>query len=371
MTTLPPTGISVAIRTPLEEFDLDVEFSSRKRTIGVFGTSGSGKTTLIESISGIRRNVTGQLLFDGATWLDTEKQIDLPPENRSVGFIPQDQRLFPHLSVRKNLSFGHRNKSPSRKVDAVSSFQEIVELLDLDSLLDRSVTEISGGESQRVALGRALLTQPKLLLLDEPFASLDVALRNRVVHYLTKIREQLNLPMFLVSHDPLEVQLLCDEVIHLEQGKITQKGTPEVVLSDRRFFSLQPSQSFINVLPGTHIAQHASSSQVEIDGCELIITSPRIQECTGKNVSISIPAREVMIAKQRVEGISARNVMEATICRIEHYEEGCVIFSSLKNASDHQLAAEVTDEAVEELSLKQGESVCLIIKTHSICTHDR
>lgn len=203
----------------LPQFTLRVDAVLTAHATGISGPSGAGKTTLIELIAGLRRPLIGCIRLGDAVLDDTARRIHLRPEKRRVGYVPQELALFPHLNVRKNLFFGHH---PSE--DAAVSVQpdKVLELLEIRSLLDRPVHAISGGERQRVALGRALLASPQLLLLDEPLSNLDTRLKARILPYLQAIRHEFTLPILYVSHSEKELEVLCDDIRFMEQGRLTE-----------------------------------------------------------------------------------------------------------------------------------------------------
>jgi len=196
-----------------QDFALDVGFSARSRALALFGPSGAGKSTVLAVVAGLVRPEQGHVRVEGTTWFDAAGRVDLPPRRRHVGYVVQDALLFPLLSVRHNLVFG-APASPRLDLD------EVARLLEISHLLDRRPRHLSGGERQRVALGRAILSEPRLLLCDEPFATLDEARRDRLVDVLRRVREHLALPMVLVSHRADEVASLAEEVIHLEDGRV-------------------------------------------------------------------------------------------------------------------------------------------------------
>lgn len=216
-------GVSV----PLGEFHLDVDFELDAHVTAFFGASGAGKTTLLDLIAGLRRPASGRVQLHGKILSDSEEGIFVPAHRRQIGYVPQDLALFPHLSVRENLLFG-------RKIEAEdggdSSLTTVTEMLDISGLVDRRIGQLSGGERQRVALGRALLAEPRLLLLDEPLASLDAALKDRILPYLRRVRDCFEIPTIYVSHDPREVRALCDEVLTIEQGRFIRRGKPSQIL---------------------------------------------------------------------------------------------------------------------------------------------
>lgn len=211
---------------PLTDFTLKVNLDLRSRVTALFGPSGAGKTSLLDLVAGLRRAKSAFIQLDSLVLVDTAAGVFLPARRRGIGYVPQDLALFPHLSVRQNLLYGYRSTASRH---GLFTFQHIVDVLEIGPLVDRGVTQLSGGEKQRVALARALLTSPRLLLLDEPLASLDPTLRARVIPYLTRVRDEFRVPMLYVTHDRSEVLTLADDLVVLVKGAVAQTGPVEAV----------------------------------------------------------------------------------------------------------------------------------------------
>jgi molybdate transport system ATP-binding protein len=213
-----------ALRLPLTAFALEVDARLSARITGIFGASGAGKTSVLEVIAGLRRPAAGRVVLDGLVLSDAGRGVFLAAERRHVGYVPQDDALFPHLSVRQNLCYGHvAAANPPPEI----TYAHVVQVLNLGELAERRVGSLSGGERQRVAVGRAVLSAPRLLLLDEPLAGLDAALKARVIPYLLTIRDEFHLPMLYVSHNASEMVALCDDVLLFDRGRCTRRGTPD------------------------------------------------------------------------------------------------------------------------------------------------
>lgn len=207
------------IRLPLAEFVLEVDFTITRQVAAICGPSGAGKTSLLDLIAGLRRSVSAFIQLGDRILNDTASGIHIPARLRQIGYVPQDLALFPHLSVRDNLLYGYRLDDVP-KGDDLFSYTHVTEVLEIQALADRSVTDLSGGEKQRIALARALLISPRLLLLDEPLASLDRPLKAKIVPYLRRIRDEFQMPMLYVTHDLDEVRSLCEQVVTLERGRL-------------------------------------------------------------------------------------------------------------------------------------------------------
>jgi molybdate transport system ATP-binding protein len=205
------------VQVPLAEFTLSVTLEFHSRVTGIVGPSGAGKTTLLDVIAGIIRPHDGRITLDGEVLEDGKNGVHVPTRERRVGYVPQDIALFPHLNVRRNLLFGHRTK---QEASPIFGLEHVIEVLEIAHLVERDVTELSGGEKQRVSLARALLSSPRLLLLDEPLSSLDRALKAQIISYLKRVRDEFQMPMLLVSHNADEIEQLCDSVFTLNRGRI-------------------------------------------------------------------------------------------------------------------------------------------------------
>jgi molybdate transport system ATP-binding protein len=211
------------IRLPLADFTLEVDVELGHQVTAIFGPSGAGKTSLLDLIAGLRKPASALIQLEDRVLTDTARRMALPPRARGIGYVPQDLALFPHLSVRQNLLYGKKPEPPD---ESLFRFEHVAGVLEIGPLIGRGATGLSGGEKQRVALARALLSSPKLLLLDEPLASLDEALKAKIIPYLLRVREEFRLPMLYVSHDRREVDMLCDEAIELAGGKIIGRASP-------------------------------------------------------------------------------------------------------------------------------------------------
>ncbi|HEY4281985.1 MAG TPA: ATP-binding cassette domain-containing protein [Chthoniobacterales bacterium] len=216
------------VRLPLSDFSLEIDATFDRPITGIFGSSGAGKTSLLDLIVGLRRPVRGAVRIDDEVVFDAAAKLNLPARLRGIGYVPQDLALFPHLKVHANLMYGYRLSGAENEL---FSLRHVTEVMEITPLLERNVTTLSGGEQQRVALARAILSVPRLLLLDEPMSSLDSRLKKRLVPFLLRIRDEFRIPFIYVTHDAAELVALCDEVLVLERGRITDRGLPVNMLA--------------------------------------------------------------------------------------------------------------------------------------------
>ncbi len=220
------------IRCPLPQFTLALDLEITRGVTALFGPSGAGKTTALDLIAGLRRAPSAYIELDGRVLTDTSQGVEVPARDRHIGYVPQDGALFPHLSVRGNLLYGTKLYGTKGRAGDLEEMQDrVTGVLDIGHLLDRRIAGLSGGEKQRVALARALLSSPRLLLLDEPLAALDDELKERVLTYLKRVRDELEVPMLYVSHSRSEVMELCEEVLVLDRGVLLGTGAPRAMLA--------------------------------------------------------------------------------------------------------------------------------------------
>ena len=302
------------ITLPLDTFVLDVDLQTTAHVTGLVGPSGCGKTSFIEAVAGLRPAAQGRVRLDSTQWQNSNEKFFLAPEQRGIGYVPQDGMLFPHRSVKQNLEAGFR-RARQREREPQAIYTNVVELLELGSLLNRAPSTLSGGERQRVALGRALCSAPSLILLDEPLASLDQTLRYKILPFLRRVREEFEVPTILVSHDPIDMQAVCDEVIVMRAGSIVARGEASEVLTDPAVFPIASQRAFENVIAGTIVDRDGGGTRVRLASRTTDITLSLTASATSAHTSclVGIPARDVMIAIEKPSGLSARNVLPAIV----------------------------------------------------------
>ena len=217
------------VRLSLASFTLEVDATFARPIVGIFGSSGAGKTSLLDLIAGLRRPTAGMVELGGTVLSDASASLHLPPRLRRIGYVPQDLALFPHLSVRANLVYGYQASIPE---NGLFTLEHVSEVMEIAPFFGRNVTTLSGGEQQRVAFARAILSVPRLLLLDEPMSSLDSRLKQRLIPFLLRIRDEFRIPLIYVTHDAGELSSLCDEIVLLEKGRVIDRGSPRDVLPE-------------------------------------------------------------------------------------------------------------------------------------------
>ncbi|MGQ0587520.1 MAG: molybdenum ABC transporter ATP-binding protein [Gammaproteobacteria bacterium] len=339
------TAVRADVRLARETFALELQFAAPARGItGILGPSGSGKTTLLRCIAGLERDCRGTVAVNGAVWQDDARFA--PPHQRAVGFVFQDARLFPHLSVRANLEYGMRRSAPGGV-----TFHEAVELLGLEALLARKPAGLSAGEAQRVAIGRALLRAPSVILMDEPLANLDPARRREVLPFLERLHGRLTLPILYVSHSVDEVVRLCDHLVLMQDGRIGGAGSLQDVLA--RPDLLGPlGEEAGTVLPGTVRSFDASYELTEIDTPAGRLLVPGRHGEPGHQLRLRILARDVSVALSRAADSSILNILPARVQALSGRDGGHV--DVRLQAGEGILLSRMSRRSVDHLGLKPG-----------------
>ena len=347
-------------RVPLAHFELDIDVSFDARLASIFGPSGSGKTTILDAIAGLRNIKTGEIEINGRTLFSSAQGINRPPQERGVGYVPQEGALFPHLSVRNNILFGATRDTFGKSKDI--SLNHVLDVLEIGNLLDRPVTKLSGGEAQRVALARAILSQPQLLLMDEPLASLDITLKEKILPYLARVRDEFEIPMIYVTHSLAEVLTLADWVLMIKQGQLVTQGVPKEALRSSHAILEIPEEQFENVFTVSLVDSDVDAGRAKVrmqTGEELFI--PYVAQPPGPVFQIRISADDIIVATQNPEGTSAGNVLPGIIRRID-MREGQAMLMVL---AGEEFYVKVTAAAVKKLGLVVDCPVFLMMKARS------
>jgi molybdate transport system ATP-binding protein len=338
-------------------FRLEASFAAATPgVIALFGRSGSGKTTLVNLISGLLTADRAEIRCDGEVLTDTRAGTAVPVERRRIGYVFQDARLFPHLNVAGNLRYGEKRA----QAPAVIGFEEVVGLLGLDALLARKPRQLSGGERARVALGRALLSQPRLLLLDEPLASLDLARREEVLPYLEALIERLSIPMVYVSHQFDEVLRLATHLVLLEAGQVLAQGPVQDMCLRPELQRIVGPDLVGAVLEGvvTYFDAQHGSAQLAVGSGTVQLS---VREATiGAHMRLQLLARDVILATAPVQGLSVRNRLAGRVLTIRDDDYGAVLVSC--DVGGATVLARITQDARQTLNLRAGDVVWTLIK---------
>jgi len=347
------SGLRARLRLARKGFALDVDEQMPARGLtALFGASGSGKTTLLRCIAGLERAAEGVVSFENECWQDEARAVFLPPHRRACGYVFQEASLFPHLSVRGNLEYGEKRvPRPERRI----ALRQTAELLGIAPLLERRTTDLSGGERQRVAIARALLASPRLLLMDEPLASLDADRKGEILYYIERLRDELSLPIVYVSHAIDEVVRLADHVLVLEAGRVTTAGSVfDTVGRDHDGAVLQATVAEQDLEWGL--------ARLEFAGGHLF--SSGTDALVGERVRVRIAARDIGLALARPADSSFLNVLACTVTGIGGSEPASA--DVRLDAGGASLVARVTRKSVSILGLAPGKRVYALVKAVAV-----
>jgi molybdate transport system ATP-binding protein len=354
-------SVCVDIRHRQGDFHLEAAFETGEGLTALHGPSGSGKTTLVNIVAGLIRPEYGHVRAGEVVWVDTERRIAVPPYRRRIGYVFQEGRLFPHLTVRQNLNYG-RWFAP--RAERSEDLDHVVGLLGIGGLLERRPASLSGGEKQRVAIGRALMASPKMLLMDEPLAALDMARKAEILPYVERLRDEVRVPIIYVSHSVQEVARLATNVVRLADGKVVATGSADEVIPE------------IDGAPGEGISQSSAFLDAVVeqhldDWGLTVLRSPAgairlrgVSVPIGAQVRVRIRAQDVVLATEEPQSISTLNVLRGTVLHIET-GDGPDAFIQL-NCGGERLSARITRYSADRLGLVEGSPVFALVKAVSI-----
>lgn len=342
-------------------FDLDVHFRVSAGFTILFGASGAGKTTLLDCIAGLNRPDAGRIIAGGPELFDSAKTQDVPAWQRRIGYVIQDLALFPHLTAVENVAFGLSGLGVSERQ---SRSREMLRTFGIDHLRDQRPAQISGGERQRVALARTLVTEPRALLLDEPLAALDRPTKAHIIEDLRQWNEAHRVPILYVTHSHEEVFALGEQVIVLAAGRIVAQGSPHEVMSAPRLETVAQLLGFENIFDATVTSIHEDRGTLtcRLGVGPLELEAPLVRADIGSNLRVGIRAGDLLLATESPRGLSARNIVPGTIRKIERRD---VIISAFVDCSGTEFEVHLTLAAREALQLETGKSVWVVVKTHS------
>ncbi|SMR81427.1 molybdate transport system ATP-binding protein [Aliiroseovarius halocynthiae] len=356
-------ALSIALRAQRPGFDLDVDFTAPAGLTVLFGASGSGKTSIVDAVAGLTRDVSGRIAVGDQVLLDSTQGICLPAHERRIGYVFQDARLFPHLTVRRNLDYARR---VTRQPVDVSRFDKVVEMLGIAHLLDRRTPRLSGGEKQRLAIGRALLSRPQLILADEPLAALDAPRKDEILPYFERLRDEGEVPILYVTHSTSEVARLATTVVALDRGRVVRQGDAIEVLGDPSF---SPGDvRSVGAVIKARVAAHHDDGLTELDAGGIPLFLPRIARDPGAQVRVRIAAQDVILSRGRPEAISALNCLPGVVQEVqEGAGPGAIL--SLDTAAGRVLAR-ITKRSLAAMDLSVGTELYAIVKTVAVAPSD-
>jgi molybdate transport system ATP-binding protein len=357
-------SLEVAVERRLGAFAVDAAFTAGAGITALFGRSGAGKTSIVNMIGGLLRPDRGRIAVDGQVLFDDQARIDVPAHRRRVGYVFQEGRLFPHMTVRQNLLYGRRFAPAAARY---AELDQVVALLGLEALLGRRPGALSGGEKQRVAIGRALLASPRIFLMDEPLASLDAARKAEILPYVERLRDELKVPIVYVSHALDEVTRLATTLVIISDGRVAAVGAPEDVMSRLDLKPLTGRWEAGAVLDA-RVARHDAAyelTELAVPGGTLQV--PRIDLPVGARLRVRLRARDVAVALGRPNNLSIRN---ALVGRIVELKSEAGPFAELRiDLGGAFVLARLTRLAVAELGLRTGQEVQALIKSVALDRH--
>ena len=350
--------LNVCVQKEFASFAVDLDFEVEPAFTALFGPSGVGKTTTLNLISGLVRPSRGKIVLDGRVLFCAADRVDLPARKRNIGYIFQESRLFPHLSVRRNLEFGYeRVPVQNRKFTP----DEIVAVTGLARLLDRMPSDLSGGEKQRVALGRALLASPEYLLMDEPLAALDLPVKLSFLNFLRDVHQRFDLPILYVSHDLSSVLKFAQQVIILQNGRNVGYGPPYALLDKMTAQPLVSGEDIPNIFE-VQIQSHQASSGTTIAATQnLSFTLPQLDVDVGEKLLLNIPASEIILSTEEPRNVSASNVLPSRLTKLHHLGERVLA----EIDAGENFTVEIVPATVKRLDLSVNKRLFLIIKASS------
>jgi len=341
--------LRVAAQKQFGTFFLDMDFTIEGRRIGLFGPSGSGKSTLVSLVAGLHHPDRGLILIDGEPIFDSGQAVNVPPEHRRISMVFQRPHLFPHLSVKGNLLYGYKRCAPK---DRKITLDSLLEVLQIGHLLGRGVKNLSGGEKQRIAIGRAVLSNPRMLVMDEPLSALDDNLKFQIIPFLKSACEAFAIPYLFISHSLTEMRIMTDRVLSVAAGRVVGQMTAEQLARNSMGDSSVGYKNLLRLMAPRRI--DGMYAYRWGDGELLISGGAGLQETLYE-----LSATDIILFKRHPEAISARNLLK---CRVgEMFEAGDRIGIGLECGSD-KLVAVVVREAVRDLEIKKGMEIYAAVK---------
>ena len=345
----------------MDNFQADIDMNTPKDGIlALTGKSGSGKSTIAKAICGIIKPDSGEIKIENKILFSSEKNINLAPHLRNIGMVFQEHRLFPHMTVKSNLLYGQRRKKLYNK----KLFDQTVKLLDINAILERKIRNLSGGESQRISIGRALLSEPRLLILDEPFSGLDIERKLYILKILKSINNNSNIPIIFISHSVEEIALIANSIALVQNGTIILQGSANELLGNKKasYFNIGSESTIIqcNIIEQN---QRDKFTKINANDTEIIIS--KIPGKIGSSITIRLFAKDISIATQKPNNISINNILDATVLRSYKSTSRGNISLELK-AGKNIIIARILESSFKKLKLKNNRKVFALIKSISV-----
>lgn len=346
-------------------FQLNIDVHFQTGITGIFGPSGAGKSTFLHLLAGLEKPDEGKIVAGESVLWDTEKNIDIPARLRRIGYVFQEGRLFPHMNIKNNLTFA---QAYHKQEKATIDFEEVVDLLEIRSLLQKFPKNLSGGEKQRVAIGRALLSKPRILLMDEPFSSLDFALRKQIIPYLIKINRRLSIPILVVSHDLPDLLSLTQDLFLLRKGKVVGKGKYLDLITKDASLDIMRGAGLLNVIP-FQVREHDMENGISVLSNQNAVHEIKVQRelmceiCQiGDEMNVSLRPEDIALTLQPIENISIRNQIPGIITKIIQKEckTYCIVDVGF------QLIVSITQASQKKMNLQEGKEVYCLFKSMAL-----
>ena len=352
-------NLALQIRKQYSGFSLEIDCILKEKVTAFLGASGSGKTTLLNCISGILSPDQGEIVFQDRKLYSSNLRINLPPEKRRIGYVFQEGHLFPHINIAGNIRYGQSRRKQKQHTDV----SEIIDILEIGDLLKRHPKQLSGGQRQRVAIARSIAMAPSLLLMDEPLASLDSGLKNRIIPYLHHIKERFEIPILYVTHTISEAMALADEAYILSDGKITANGQPHQLLTSPSALPIANMTGVENVFTLTVCKSDKEGGITELEIGKQTLKIPYLDRNIGESVPIAIRAEDIIISLEPDLPISARNSLKGCIGKLKKIGDKTILSIIVEG---FHLSVKITHSAKEQLNLSQNMDVYCVIKANAV-----
>lgn len=351
--------IELDVHLKRDNFDLNINLNLQAKVTGLFGPSGSGKSTLLSILAGLVKPDSGRVVVDGECLFDSTNNTDVAIHQRRIGLVFQESRLFPHLTIQHNLTYGFNLLA---KQNQKFGLNQIVELLEIRHLLKSRPHQLSGGEKQRVTLGRALLSSPRLLLCDEPLAALDSRLKNQILPFLKRVNEEIKVPMIYVSHSINEVLQLTQNIAMIESGEIQASGNFYELIKHPEVLSLAHHLGFDNVIYAKVLEHNIELAYTLVVVNANLLFVPLLNKALGADIAISVPASNIALSIKKLDGLSIQNQLLGIVTEIRKVDHRVLVTINVR----FMLVAEITLRALQDLDITIDKPVYCLIKAQAM-----